>query len=206
MMMNNKSNNNNDQKVRALLQISGNSCCADCDDNRKGAVKFCSVKLGVFLCNQCYAAHRALGAHITRGKCIGLDTFSDLEVDLLTRLGNIKVNGQYEATLPQGNKPPPTPCNGCSSISCQDCKQRLQFITNKYEKKLWYSEMVQPTSTTTISASTAHSNNSDDPFGLFSNTNISTLSSTQPSQQTSKKPSSSSSSPNDADFFASFGL
>jgi len=134
--------NNNDNRVRALSRIENNSFCADCGiSNKKSAIKFCSVKLGVYLCNQCYAAHRSLGAHITRVKCIGLDDFTDAEVEFLQRFGNLRVNAIYEATLPiTGVKPPPTSCRGCTSSSCNDCRERLQYIQQKYEKKCWYKE------------------------------------------------------------------
>ena len=39
------------------------------------------VTLGVFLCNRCYGLHRALGAHITRVKCLGLDLWAPDEVE-----------------------------------------------------------------------------------------------------------------------------
>ena len=172
-----------DDRLRALLKQEGNLDCADCGTSCKTAIKFCSVKLGVFLCNQCYAAHRALGAHITRGKCIGLDEFTDAEVNLLGRLGNRCVNAQYEAKLMPGAKPPPTPCRGCSSSSCNDCRERLQYIQKKYEKKLWYSEdirLIVPTTPTTTTQE-------DDP-GRVRLTTTST-------QQASKD-----------EFFASFGL
>lgn len=190
---------NNDQKVRALVsKVPGNLECADCGDSGKAVIKFCSVKLGVFLCNQCYAAHRALGAHITRGKCIGLDGFTDAEVDLLMRCGNARVNAQYEATMPEvGAKPPPTPCNGCSLSTCRDCNERLEFIANKYERKLWYSNVAIPAATqTTNYSTTAKSASTEDPFGLFN-----TSKTTKPSNHQPKlKPTG------DTDFFASFGL
>jgi stromal membrane-associated protein len=178
----------NDKRVRELLNQAGNLDCADCGATGKTKIKFCSVKLGVFLCNQCYAAHRALGAHITRGKCLGLDGFTDAEVDLLGRLGNRRVNAHYEATLPAvGAKPPPTMCPGCSSSSCTNCRERLEFIQKKYEKKLWYSETLSSSAsgTTTVVVQPAQQN---DPFGLF--------------QGVSQEPKP----PSNDDFFASFGL
>jgi stromal membrane-associated protein len=183
----------NDKRVRALLNQVGNLDCADCGATGKTKIKFCSVKLGVFLCNQCYAAHRALGAHITRGKCLGLDGFTDAEVDLLGRLGNRRVNAHYEATLPLGVKPPPTVCPGCSSSSCTNCHERLEFIQKKYEKKLWYSETlsssavpdpVKASGTTTV----VQPAKQNDPFGLY--------------QVVSQEPNP----PSNDDFFASFGL
>ena len=188
--------------VHGLL-TAGNLECADCGDRGKTVVKFCSVKLGVFLCNQCYAAHRALGAHVSRVKCIGLDKFSDAEVDLLTRRGNAVVNQEYEAHLPAGAKPPPTPCNGCSSSTCRDCKERLQFIKEKYENRRWYAAVVSSAGTAidpplpSSSAPSPNECNDDDPFGLF-----------QPSTTTSSTPPTNqqSASSKNTDFFAAFGL
>ena len=69
-----------DKALKKLTAMQGNLECADCGNSGGRSVRFASVKLGVFICNQCYAAHRALGAHITRGKCIGLDSFTEREV------------------------------------------------------------------------------------------------------------------------------
>lgn len=187
--------------VHGLLKV-GNLECADCGDRGKTVVNFCSVKLGVFLCNQCYAAHRALGAHISRVKCIGLDEFSDAEVDLLTRRGNAVVNQEYEAHLPAGAKPPPTPCNGCSSSTCRDCKERLQFIKDKYENKRWYAAVVSsagPAMDPPLpfpSIPSANERKDDDPFGLFQ----------QPTTTTTTPTNQQSASSNNTDFFATFGL
>ena len=125
-------------KLKQLQALPANRICADCGDKGNRVVRFASVKLGVFLCNQCYAAHRQLGAHITRGKVIGMDNFTAADVELLERIGNERANAQYEASLPAGAKPPPSPCNGCSG--CGDCRQRLDYITDKYERKRWYSD------------------------------------------------------------------
>ena len=129
-------------KLKQLQALLPNMCCADCGKRGARVVRFASVKIGVFLCNQCYAAHRQLGAHLTRGKCVGLDTFTLQDVELLERVGNARANQQYEAVLPPGAKPPPTPCNGCSG--CGDCRQRLAYITDKYERRKWFNEAPAP--------------------------------------------------------------
>ena len=215
------------EQVKTLQKnVPGNLECADCGKLGKHIVKFCSVKLGVFLCNQCYAAHRALGAHITRVKCIGLDSFTSIEVELLTRLGTYRVNACYEANMLSGMKPSPTKCNGCSSRSCQDCTQRLKFIADKYETKLWHSSNpTKVTSTRTIKTGTEPdlfglfivpsatpaplerqpslpSTRTDDfdPFGIFNEQ------STTSTALGKKPPSASIKKNNNDDFFASFGL
>ena len=188
----------NESRLRSILSaVPGNLECADCGKSGKHHVKFCSVTLGVFLCNQCYGAHRALGAHVTRGKCMGLDGFSDQEVQLLADQGNVRVNAKYEATMPSGAKPPPTSCNGCSSRLCRDCCQRLDFIRNKYERKLWFSETAVPS----MPAPFTNDINGHDPFGLWESSNQNP----KPSLATTLQPTTSG-SPSDSDFFASFGL
>ena len=131
-----------DGKLKQLQAQPANKLCADCGDKGHRVIRFASVKLGVFLCNQCYAAHRSLGAHLTRGKVIGMDNFTIQDVEVLENAGNARVNAKYEATLTAGAKPPPTPCNGCSG--CADCRQRLQYITAKYEHRKWYSDTPAP--------------------------------------------------------------
>lgn len=82
-------------EVESLAKLPGNGACADCSDGRR--VRFVSVTLGVFLCNRCYGLHRALGAHVTRTKCLGLDTWHPDEVALLRRVGNTVAAGLYLA-------------------------------------------------------------------------------------------------------------
>ena len=85
-------------EVDALAKLPGNATCADCGDPKR--IRFCSVTLGVFLCNRCYGVHRALGAHVTRVKCLGLDAWKPEEVDLLRAVGNARAAQRYEATAP----------------------------------------------------------------------------------------------------------
>lgn len=75
------------ETVRALAKLPGNDKCADCGAKFP---RFASVTLGVFLCNRCYGIHRAVGAHVTRTKCIGLDTWKRHEVDTMRTVGNAR--------------------------------------------------------------------------------------------------------------------
>ena len=84
-------------EVDALAKLPGNATCADCGDPKR--IRFCSVTLGVFLCNRCYGVHRALGAHVTRVKCLGLDAWKPEEVEFLRSNGNDKVNAKYLANM-----------------------------------------------------------------------------------------------------------
>ena len=91
-------------EVDALAKLPHNSACADCGDPKR--IRFCSVTLGVFLCNRCYGLHRALGAHVTRVKCLGLDAWKPEEVDLLRAIGNAAARSAYEANVPPGHARP----------------------------------------------------------------------------------------------------
>eukprot|EP00977_Amphora_coffeiformis_P017103 scaffold5479_cov199-Amphora_coffeaeformis.AAC.42 len=192
----------NDKRMRTLLQVLRNSECADCGVAGKGQVKFCSVKLGTFLCNQCYAAHRALGAHITRVKCIGLEGLNDAEIDLLNMLGNARVNVQYEASMP---------------------RTLAMDAALPYEKKAWYVESLpmtaavvratsaldttatDATTTTTTTTTTGTTLATDDPFGLFDNTAATASLSTQTIAD-SRSSGAGAGAGADADLFAAFGV
>ena len=67
-------------QVAAFAKQPGNSSCADCGATR--SVRFVSVTLGTFICNRCYGLHRAIRVHVTRTKCIGLDAWLPVEVQL----------------------------------------------------------------------------------------------------------------------------
>ena len=116
-------------EVDALAKQPDNACCADCGDPKR--IRFCSVTLGIFLCNRCYGLHRALGAHVTRVKCLGLDAWKPEEVDLLRARGNARASSQYEATIPPGHQRP--------TVSSPD-REVATWIRDKYERKKYYQE------------------------------------------------------------------
>ena len=64
--------------IASLVKQPDNASCADCGATR--TVRFVSVTIGTFICNRCYGIHRSIGAHITRGKCIGVDLWLPAEV------------------------------------------------------------------------------------------------------------------------------
>jgi len=114
-------------EMSALLKQPHNSICADCGNEK--TVRFCSVKLGVFLCNRCYGLHRNLGAHITRGKCIGLDAWSPEEVDFMRANGNVRVNSYYEASIPPGlQRPTASSTDNYVSGWIRDKYERRKYI------------------------------------------------------------------------------
>ena len=113
-------------EILQLLKVAGNSSCADCDATR--TVRFCSVTLGVFLCNRCYAIHRNVGAHVTRTKCVGLDTWHPDEIAKLRAVGNRRANAEYEADVGDARKP--TAASPDSEAEC--------WIRDKYERRKFY--------------------------------------------------------------------
>lgn len=113
------------REIEVLVKQPGNTVCADCDETKR--IRFCSVTLGVFLCNRCYGQHRQLGAHVTRGKCLGLDAWKPEEIELLRAIGNTKANARYEANLP------PPPWKRPTTASTE--REVLAFIKDKYERQ-----------------------------------------------------------------------
>jgi len=115
-------------EVERLAKLPGNTVCADCGEAKR--IRFCSVTLGVFLCNRCYGLHRALGAHVTRGKCLGLDAWKPEEVELLRSMGNIRARALYEATTPETVVRP---------TAASPDREVAQWIKAKYEGRRYYS-------------------------------------------------------------------
>ena len=112
-------------EIQKLLKLPGNSECADCGATR--TVRFCSVTLGVFLCNRCYGIHRNVGAHITRTKCCnGLDTWSTAEVEALRAMGNRRANALFEATAP---------ADVARATASSTDRETERWIRDKYERR-----------------------------------------------------------------------
>ena len=116
-------------EVAALVKQPTNAACADCGATR--TVRFCSVTLGTFLCNRCYGLHRAIGAHVTRCKCIGLDMWAPDEVAKLRATGNAMARRTYEANVPPGTERP----NAASGD-----REVERWIRDKYERRKYYGE------------------------------------------------------------------
>ncbi len=113
------------REIEVIAKLPGNAVCADCDETKR--LRFCSVTLGVFLCNRCYGLHRQLGAHVTRGKCLGLDAWKPEEIELLRAVGNSNAAAHYEANLPGPPWSRPTALTSDREV--------LSFIRDKYERK-----------------------------------------------------------------------
>ena len=119
-------------EILQLLKIPGNGACADCDATR--TVRFCSVTLGVFLCNRCYAIHRNVGAHVTRTKCVGLDTWHPDEIAKLRAVGNRRANAEFEAHVGDARKP----------TAASPDSEAERWIRDKYERRKFYRAAAAP--------------------------------------------------------------
>ena len=130
------------KEVLQLLKLPANSACADCGATR--TVRFCSVTLGVFLCNRCYGIHRNVGAHVTRTKCVGLDTWHPDEVATLRAIGNARAKAIREALAPADVARP---------TEASPDREADRWIRDKYEREKYYA--AQPVVTTPAAAASA---------------------------------------------------
>ncbi|KAL7715390.1 Gtpase activating protein [Entamoeba marina] len=113
-------------ELARLVSQDGNKVCADC-----GAVtpKWSSVNLGVFICMRCAGIHRSLGTHITKVRSITLDTFTEEQVAVLRKVGNINAATVYEAQNHDIVKNPEI-----------GQRQLERYIRDKYEHKKYFSQ------------------------------------------------------------------
>ena len=119
--------------LNEVLRLNGNGQCADC---QAPSPTWASINLGVFICLECSAHHRAMGTHISKVKSTTLDKWTPEMVDGMRRAGNIKANGYFEKGLPVGFARPRT------------SDARSQFIRDKYERGKYRNEpapSAQPT-------------------------------------------------------------
>ncbi|XP_064593466.1 arf-GAP with coiled-coil, ANK repeat and PH domain-containing protein 1, partial [Zonotrichia leucophrys gambelii] len=108
----------------AVLGLEGNGSCCDCRDPRP---EWASVNLGITLCIQCSAIHRSLGVHFSKVRSLTLDSWEPELVKLMCSLGNLALNGIYEARVEEmGVKRPPPSCSRA---------QRESWIRAKYVEK-----------------------------------------------------------------------
>ncbi|OAE32559.1 hypothetical protein AXG93_2374s1020 [Marchantia polymorpha subsp. ruderalis] len=99
--------------------------CADCKASRP---RYANITLGIWLCNRCYGIHRNVGAHVTRTKCVGLDSWSTQELHRMKSIGNERAASYWESQVPDGYiRPSPKSTN----------EEVEKWIRDKYEKKLY---------------------------------------------------------------------
>ncbi|CAI5475863.1 unnamed protein product [Closterium sp. Yama58-4] len=129
------------QQLKALLRAPGNESCADCGGRFP---RFASVSLGVFLCNRCYGIHRGIGVHVTRTKCVDLDTWSDREVAAMRAMGNRRAAAIWQGTLPAGVRAP---------TSASSDAEVERWIRDKYEHRLFHNPAAAATAAAAAAAS-----------------------------------------------------
>jgi len=114
------------QAVKELARLPGNSICADC---HAPSPTWASINLGVFICLDCSAHHRAMGTHISKVKSLTLDKWNAEMVNGMRRAGNLKANAYWEKGLPPGFPRPTT------------ADARGLFIRQKYEQRKFLQEL-----------------------------------------------------------------
>ncbi|KAG8459775.1 hypothetical protein KFE25_014338 [Diacronema lutheri] len=120
------------REIEALIQQQpANSACADCSARLRARSAFCSVTLGIWLCNRCYGVHRSLGTHVSRTKCVGLDAFSREEVRFMAAHGDARAAHVYEAAVP-AELSRPTAASGLAEVEA--------WARAKYERKAFCRE------------------------------------------------------------------
>lgn len=111
-----------------------NMVCSDCGSTEQ--VEWISLNLLVVFCIQCSSCHRSLGTSISKVRSLRLDSFTGESRALVHHINNKKVNSVYEANLTPNVKPSPLSSN----------EARLEFITNKYMKKVYVDPKVKKNS------------------------------------------------------------
>lgn len=86
----------------------GNNVCADCNVrlNTDANDNWASYNLGVFLCVNCAAIHRMLGAHLSKVKSIQLDQWNRDQVEFMECHGNAPSWKYYEHQVPPSYRRP----------------------------------------------------------------------------------------------------
>jgi len=108
-----------------LVREEGNKSCSECGAKNP---RWASTNLGIFFCLRCSGIHRSMGTHISKVKSVSLDNWTWDQANQMKKMGNIKANKMWEATMPSTRKP--TESSSISVIT--------RFIIDKYDNKNWY--------------------------------------------------------------------
>ncbi|VEU23411.1 DEKNAAC104612 [Brettanomyces naardenensis] len=123
--------------LRTVQSVSeSNLVCCECGCG--DAVEWISLNLLVIFCIKCSSCHRSLGTSISKVRSLKLDSFDRESLSLLNHINNESSNSYYESLLSPEQK---------INASVSD-EARLQFITSKYSKRVWfdYSKVPDPSS------------------------------------------------------------
>ncbi|CAB9502010.1 with coiled-coil, ANK repeat and PH domain-containing protein [Seminavis robusta] len=138
-----------DDQVRLLRHVEGlvkkvpgNLVCAECPERHptwasliQPAVKGGS-RMGVFVCQQCYQHHYALGRSLCEVKSLSLASeWASDDLDILAKTGNQVVNSIYEASEGWEDEK-----EIITFDKDQESKLRLAYIKNKYHERKYFSE------------------------------------------------------------------
>jgi hypothetical protein len=116
---------NNDNYNETINKIINENKCADC-----GAVKPTWLCLNwlTIICIDCSAAHRSLGANISKVKGFRLDNINNDFIELLDLMKQDEINKILESNLIEEEKPKPDSKNNIKE----------QFIVEKYKNKKYF--------------------------------------------------------------------
>lgn len=123
-----------DPRVAELLKRPGNGACADCGER---GPRWCSVTIGVVICEDCAGIHRKLGTHISFVQSATLDTWKDAWIERLDSVGNAVAAALYEALLPRSWSRPRVESVGGDRIGAEAALHLERFVRAKYERLLF---------------------------------------------------------------------
>ena len=112
-------------ELAVLVSLPHNNTCCDC-----GAItpKWASVNLGVFICIRCAGIHRSIGTHITKVRSITLDSWTEEQVEIMRKVGNLNAKKIWENNANVDKKPD------------MDQHRLDRFIRDKYERKRYFNQ------------------------------------------------------------------
>lgn len=126
-----KAQNEQHKKILSqLLKLDGNRRCCDCF--ARGPT-WASVNLGLFVCLNCSGIHRSLGTHLSKVRSTTLDTWLPEQVEFVSKLGNVRANRYWEATLPAGHRRPTEGDMSGLKVFITDKYQNQKFVSRDYD-------------------------------------------------------------------------